>query len=253
MKMDAFFNKGYSLFESCKLYLNPFAEFILYFCHMNIASLIDHCLLKPTATIAEVDRLCAEAVAYKFRAVCVLPLFVKRTKELLKDSAVKTATIVGFPFGHSAIEAKLAETVLAIVDAADEIELVINLGALKNADWQYLAKEINTIMPVIKTRGRTIKVILETGLLNEAEIITCCDVYGAAGVDMIKTSSGHTATTEQVANTVKLLRKHLADAVKINAGGFINDFGSAKQLLDAGADSISAENSLEIVKLAAAV
>ena len=218
---------------------------------MNIASLIDHCLLKPTATIAEVDQLCAEATANKFRAVGVLPLFVKRTKELLKDSAVKTATIVGFPFGHSVIEAKLAETVLAIVDGADEIELVINLSALKNADWQYLAKEINTIMPVIKTKGRAIKVILETGLLNDTEIKTCCDVYGAAGVDMIKTSSGYAATIVSV-DTVKLLRRHLADAVKINAGGGINNYETVKELLEAGADNISTENSIEIVKLAAA-
>ena len=219
---------------------------------MNITSITDHCILKPTTTISEIDKFCLEAKEYNFRAVCVLPLFIKRAKELLKDSSVKTATVIGFPFGHSAIEAKLAETVLAIVDGADEIEIVINICALKNADWQYLAKEINTILPVIKSKGRVIKVILETGILNETEIKACCDVYGAAGVDIIKTSTGY-ATAGATVETVKLLRRHLADAVKINAGGFINNYGLAEQLIAAGADIISAENSIEIVKAAAVV
>ena len=218
---------------------------------MNIASITDHCILKPTTTITEVDQLCHEAKEYKFRAVCVPPLFVKRTKELLKNSSVKTATVVGFPFGYSAIEAKLAETVLAIVDGADEIEMVINICALKNADWQYLAKEINTILPVIKSKSRVIKVILEASLLNESEIKTCCDVYGAAGVDIIKTSTGYAAEKISV-DTIKLLRRHLADAIKINAGGFINSYDLAIQLITAGADGISSENSIEIVKTAAA-
>ena len=217
---------------------------------MNIASITDHCILKPTTTITEVDQLCHEAKEYKFRAVCVPPLFVKRTKELLKNSSVKTATVVGFPFGYSAIEAKLAETVLAIVDGADEIEMVINICALKNADWQYLAKEINTILPVIKSKSRVIKVILEAGLLNESEIKTCCDVYGAAGVNIIKTSTGYAAEKISV-DTIKLLRRHLADAIKINAGGFINSYDLAIQLITAGADGISSENSIEIVRSAA--
>ncbi len=214
---------------------------------MNIALVIDHCILEPTTRLAEVDQLCAEAIEYQFRAVCVLPLFVKRTKELLKDSGIKTATIVGFPFGHSAIEAKLAETVLAIVDAADEIEMVINITALKNADWQYLAKEINTILPIVRNKGKLIKVILETALLTDAEIITCCDVYGASGVDMIKTATGYSAKEEAV-DTIKLLRRHLADAVKINAGGLMNNYSHATELIAAGADVISSENSIEIVK-----
>ncbi len=214
---------------------------------MNIASITEHCILKPTTTIAEVDELCREAKEYNFRTVCVLPLFVKRAKELLNDSPVKTATIVGFPFGHTAIEAKLAETVLAIVDGADEIEMVINISALKNADWQYLAKEINTIMPVIRSKNRVIKVILETGILTEAEIRTCCDVYGAAGVDFVKTASGNEPVQIPV-DTIKLLRKHLADAVKIIAAGLVESNGQAEQLVSAGAAGISAVNGVDLVK-----
>ena len=217
---------------------------------MNIASLIDHSFLKPTTTIADIENLCSEAKEYGFRAVCIPPLFVKKAKVLLNGSTIKIATVTGFPFGYSAIEAKLAETVLAIVDGVDEIDMVINIAALKNADWQYLAKEVNTIMPVVKSKGRIMKLILETGLLNDNEIITCCDIYGAAGADFIKTSTGFVETGATV-ESVKLLRKHLADAVKINAGGSIHTYNAAKQLLDAGAYCISPDNSIQIVKEAA--
>ena len=216
---------------------------------MNIESVIDHCLLDPCATITEIDKLCIEAKEHHFRAVCVLPMFVKRAKEMLKGTPVKTATIAGFPFGHTAIEAKLAETVLAIVDGADEIELVINRSALKNADWQYLAREINSIMPVIRGKGRGVKMILETEIMDEKEIITCCDIYGAAGVDGIITSSGYPKGVTSI-EKIKLLRKHLADAVKLIAGGVPGDYAMAKQCIEAGADGIGSENSLEIVKSA---
>ncbi|MEP7164223.1 MAG: deoxyribose-phosphate aldolase [Ferruginibacter sp.] len=214
---------------------------------MNIASLIDHSFLKPTATIADIENLCSEAKQYGFRAICIPPLFVKKATGLLKDSKVKIATVTGFPFGYSAIEAKLAETVLAIVDGAAEIDMVINIAALKNADWQWLAKEINTIMPVVKSKGRTMKVILETGSLSDNEIITCCDIYGTAGVDMIKTSTGF-AEKGVTVEAVKLLRKHLAEAIKINASGSIQGYSFAKQLLDTGAYCISPDNSIQIVK-----
>lgn len=219
---------------------------------MNISSLIDHSSLKPTTTIADIEELCTEAMAYGFRAVCVPPLFVKKAKGLLKDSSVRIATVTGFPFGYSAIEAKLAETLLAIVDGADEIDMVTNITALKHADWQYLAKEINTIMPVVKSNNRIMKLILETGLLSDIEIITCCDLYGAAGVDMIKTSTGFWEKGATV-EAVKLLRRHLADPIKINATGAIDTYMFAKQLLDAGAFCISPDDSLRIVKESLAV
>ncbi len=213
---------------------------------MNIASSIDHCLLKPTVTVAEIEQLCKEASENGFRAVCIPPLFVKKVKEILGINKVKIATVTGFPFGYSAIEAKLAETVLAVVDGADEIEMQINIAALKNADWQYLAKEINSILPVVKSRGKKMTVILETALLENSEIITCCDIYGAAGVDCIKTSTGF--SNGAGIETVRLLRKHLADAVMINASPTINSLEMAKKYLEAGAFCISPENSIQIVK-----
>lgn len=122
---------------------------------MNLAASIDHTLLKPAATIAEVERLCTEAVWYGFAAVCIPPPYVKRAKAILSPTDVKIATVIGFPFGYSATEAKLAETVLALVDGADELDMVINLIALKMKDWNYLCKEIALIGDVVHKKEKS--------------------------------------------------------------------------------------------------
>ena len=213
---------------------------------MNIAQYIDHTVLKPTTLVADVEKLCKEAIDNGFAAVCVPPLFVKKAKELTTGSTVKVATVIGFPFGYSAIEAKLAETLLAIVDGADELDMVINISAVKNNDWQFLASEINHIMPIIRSKGKVIKVIIESGILTDEEIIKCCDIYGLAGVDFMKTSTGYAEKGATVA-AVKLMRKHLADAIKIKASGGIKSYSFAKELIDAGADRLGCSSSVQIV------
>src|SRR5580698_3254624 len=119
---------------------------------MDIASYIDHTFLKPATTFADIKKLCGEANQYHFAAVCVPPPFVKEAKKLTEQTGVKVATVVGFPFGYSAIEAKVAEIVLAMVDGVDELDMVINITALKNNDWQYLANEINAILPFAQNK-----------------------------------------------------------------------------------------------------
>ena len=121
---------------------------------MNIAQYIDHTLLKPTATLSEIEKLCKEALEYGFAAVCVPPLYVKKSREFLAGSKIKIATVIGFPFGYSAIEAKVAEIVLAIVDGADELDFVVNISAIKNGDWEFIGNEINTVMPIIRSYHR---------------------------------------------------------------------------------------------------
>ena len=217
---------------------------------MNIASYIDHTVLKPTTTITDVEKLCAEAMQYDFAAVCVPPLFVKKAKELTAGSSVKVATVIGFPFGYSAIEAKVAEIILAILDGADELDMVINISAIKNKDWQFLASEINTVMPIIKGKGKIIKVIIESGILTDEEIITCCDIYGAAGVDFMKTSTGY-AEKGATVHAVQLMRAHLAFTIKIKASGGIKDYDFALQLINAGADRIGCSSSVKIAEEAA--
>jgi deoxyribose-phosphate aldolase len=214
---------------------------------MNIAPYIDHTLLKPTATWPEIENLCREAMENGFAAVCVPPLYVKNVKELLTNSGVKTATVIGFPFGYSAIEAKMAEIILAIVDGADELDVVVNISAIKNGDWTFIANEINTIMPVIRNKEKVIKVIIESGVLTDDEIIKCCDIYGAAGVDYVKTSTGYAEKGASI-HSVQLIRAHLADQVKIKASGGIKSYYFAKELINAGANRLGSSTSIKIVE-----
>ena len=158
---------------------------------MKLNSYIDHTILKPTTLMSDIEKLCSEAKEYSFAAVCVPPNFVKKAKELLVGSSVKIATVIGFPFGYSAVEAKIAEILLAIVDGVDELDVVINISAIKNNDWLYLANEINHIMPIIRSNGKVVKIIIESGILTDEEIIKCCEIYGLAGIDYLKTSTGY--------------------------------------------------------------
>ena len=217
---------------------------------MNIAHYIDHTVLKPTTLISDVEKICVEAIQYQFAAVCVPPLFVKKALALLNGTAVKVATVIGFPFGYSAIEAKVAETILAIIDGADELDLVINISAIKNNDWQFLASEINAILPIVRSKQKVIKIIIESGVLTDEEIITCCDLYGAAGVDFMKTSTGY-AEQGATMHAVQLMRKHLADKIHIKASGGIKTYTFAKQLIAAGATRLGCSSSIQIVNEAA--
>ena len=214
---------------------------------MNIAGYIDHTVLKPTTLVADVEKLCLEAIQYNVAAVCIPPLFVKRAKELLADTSVKVATVIGFPFGYAAVESKLAEIVLAIVDGADELDVVVNISAIKNHDWQFLGGEINAIIPVVKNKEKVIKVIIESGELSDREIITCCELYAAAGVNFIKTSTGYSEIGATV-ETVQLLRKHLPDDILIKASGGVKTYTFAKQLIDAGAARLGCSNTVQIIK-----
>ena len=213
---------------------------------MQLNQYIDHTILKPATLLADVERICAEAKAYHFAAVCVPPVFVKKAKEFLAGSTVKTATVIGFPFGYSAIEAKLAETVLAMVDGADELDMVINITALKNNDWAFLASEINHIVPLVQQQNKVIKIIIESGILTKDEIIRCCELYGAAGVNFLKTSTGY-AEKGATVEAVRLMRQHLPDHIQIKASGGIKTNAFAGELITAGATRIGCSASVAIV------
>lgn len=214
---------------------------------MNIASYIDHTILKPTTLVVDIERLCNEAKHYGFAAVCVPPPFVKKARELTLGSSVKVATVIGFPFGYSAIEAKLAEVLLAIADGADELDMVVNILAIKNDDWVYLANEINHIVPLVKHHNRGIKIIIESGILTDDEIVKCCGLYGPAGVDFLKTSTGYAEKGASV-EAVQLMRKNLPPHVAIKASGGIRDYAFAKALLDAGATRLGCSAGVAIVE-----
>jgi deoxyribose-phosphate aldolase len=214
---------------------------------MNLSRYIDHTILKPATTISEIEQLCQEAAAFHFAAVCVPPPFVKRAKALLSPVDVKVATVVGFPFGYAATEAKLAETLLAIVDGADEIDMVINLIALKMKDMDYLAKEVKMLTEVVHKKSKRIKVIIESGILTDEEIISCCKTMGVLGIDFMKTSTGYAEKGASV-EAVQLMRANLPSDVKIKASGGIRSYDFAKSLIDAGAERLGCSASVSIVK-----
>ncbi len=213
----------------------------------NLAKYIDHTLLKPTVIASQIEDLCTEARIHKFAAVCVPPPFVKLAKQQLNLPAdPKVATVIGFPFGYSAIEAKLAEVVLAMVDGADELDMVINYTAIKNKDWEYVANEINHLLTVVHGKKKILKVIIESGVLTDEEIIKCCEIYGTAGVDFMKTSTGY-AEKHATVEAVQLMRKHLPAHVQIKASGGIRTQEFAHQLTEAGATRLGTSSGLALI------
>ena len=213
---------------------------------MNIASFIDHTILKPTTTIADVKTLCSEAIDYGFAAVCIPPPLVKNAKAFLKGTEVRTATVIGFPFGYSNAKAKIFETQQAIEDGADEMDVVINLIALRGKAWSYLESEIKNIVQAIHKNGSLIKVIIESGILTNEEIVMCCEIYAKAGVDFVKTSTGYAEKGASL-EAVQLMRQTLPSSIRIKASGGIKNYEFAKKLIGAGADRLGCSASVAIM------
>ena len=214
---------------------------------MNLAAYIDHTLLKQTATVADLAQLCAEAAANNFYAVCVPPPFVNRAKSLLSPTNIKIATVIRFPFGYSATEAKVAETVLALVDGADELDVVINLIALKMNDWEYVTKEISLLTGIVHNKQKIIKVIIESGVLTGDEIIICCTTLGPLGIDYMKTSTGYAEKGASI-EAVQMMKQHLPSRVQIKASGGIRSYDFARSLVEAGATRLGCSASVAIIQ-----
>jgi deoxyribose-phosphate aldolase len=213
-----------------------------------LARYIDHTVLKPTTSHIEISKICAEAVEFGFAAVCVPPPFVNfARRELAGRAGVRVATVIGFPFGYSAVAAKLAEAEQALADGADELDIVINLIDLKAGEWDSLDAEMRLLTASIHEAEKLVKVIIESGILTEDEIVRCCRIYGAMGVDFVKTSTGY-AEKGATVEAVRLMRANLPPAVRIKASGGIRTAALAQQLIDAGADRLGCSAGVEIVK-----
>ena len=209
---------------------------------ITLASYIDHTLLKPTTTHIEIEKICKESLEYGFAAVCVPPPFVA----MARRAGVRTATVIGFPFGYSVVAAKLAEVKRAIADGADELDVVINLGWVKEGNWTDLSAEMGELMERVHGAGRLIKVIIESGTLTDQEILRCCELYASLRVDFLKTSTGY-AERGATVEAVRLMRAHLPAAVRIKASGGIRDARYAWELIRAGADRLGCSASVKIV------
>ena len=212
---------------------------------MNLAGKIDHTLLRADARREEIVQLCKEARQHGFYAVCVPPYYVRECRQQLAGSMVKIATVVGFPMGYSHTPAKVEEARRAIDEGANEIDMVINLIALKNKDINYLKNELTSVATITQLRGGKLKVILETGLLTEEEIRLACTLCAELTVDFVKTSTGFGPPGATV-ETVALLRSLLPPGIKIKASGGIRDRATALALIQAGADRIGTSAGTEI-------
>lgn len=211
----------------------------------NINRLIDHTLLKPDAKQEEIEKLCAEAIKYHFMSVCVNPCNVNLCAKLLKDSDVKVCTVIGFPLGANISKTKIEETKYCLENGASEIDMVINIGCLKDKDYDYVENEIREIKNVCK--DNILKVILETCLLSDEEIVKACQLSQNAGADFVKTSTGFSkggATT----HAVKLMRETVKDALGVKASGGIHSYEEAMAMVEAGANRIGASSGIKIVE-----
>jgi len=213
---------------------------------MNIASFIDHTILRPDCSLQDIKKLCEEAKQYGFAAVCIPPFFVPDAVQLLTNSPVKVATVAGFPMGYAMTAAKVEEIKRAVDDGADEIDVVVNLCAVKNGNWKYVRDDIDRIATAARLRSKVIKVILETGLLTEQEITKLCEICLDVCPDFVKTSTGVTGEGATVP-VVRLLHDLLKDRVKIKASGGIRTREEAERLIEAGAKRIGCSASLMIV------
>ncbi len=213
---------------------------------MKLASKIDHTVLKPDCRLDDIKKLCAEAIEYDFGAVCVPPFYIKDAARILEEAKPKVSSVIGFPFGYAATAAKVEEIKRAINDGADELDVVVNICAVKDGQWSFVKNDIDSMTRAIHLKGKVVKIILETSLLSEEEIVQLCNICREVEVDFVKTSTGQNggATLE----TVQLLRQHLPNGVKIKASGGIRNLQQAQALIDAGAARLGTSAGIAIVQ-----
>ncbi len=212
----------------------------------SIASNIDHTLLTPNATVEEIHQLCQEAIVHGFAAVCIPPYFVKEAVKLLENHRIKVATVIGFPMGYSATPAKVEEVKRAIDEGVDEIDVVINLCAVKQGNWNYVRNDIDSMTRAAHLRGRIIKVIFEMELLNDEEIAKLCVICNETDVNFVKTSTGLNggAATVEMVQQLKSLTKN---DIRIKASAGIRTYEDAQQLIDAGASRLGTSAGTKII------
>ena len=212
----------------------------------QLASMIDHTVLKPDAKEEDIRKLCEEAIEYGFATVCVNPCYVPMAKHLLQDSNVGITTVIGFPLGANTITTKTAEAEEAIENGATEVDMVINIGALKDKKYDYIRDEIKAVVHTVNKRA-VVKVIIETSLLTDEEKEKACLLAKEAGADFVKTSTGFSgggATKEDI----ELMRRTVGDTMGVKASGGVRTRQDAEALIKAGATRIGASASVAIIK-----
>ncbi len=212
---------------------------------MNLNKMIDHTLLKPEATKEMIENLCREAKEFDFKSVCVNPYWVSTAYEELRDSDVLVCTVVGFPLGATTKETKFFETDFAVQEGADEIDMVINVGALKSKQYDVVLEDIKSVVQA--ANGRTVKVIIETCLLTDEEKVKACELSKEAGANFVKTSTGFSTAGANVED-VELMKSIVGDALEVKASGGIRDLDTALKMIEAGASRLGVSAGVQIMK-----
>lgn len=212
---------------------------------MKLNQYIDHTLLKQDATQKQIETLCQQAITYEFASVCVNPYYVSYCKSLLKNSAVKVCTVIGFPLGSNTTATKAFETEDAILNGADEIDMVINVSALKNKQDDVVLKDIEAVVAAAK--GHLVKVILETCLLTPQEIVKACQLAMKAKAQYVKTSTGFSTMGATIEN-VKLMYEMVHPTLKVKASGGVRSYEDALAMIQAGASRIGTSNGVAIME-----
>ncbi|MFM2267918.1 MAG: deoxyribose-phosphate aldolase [Bacteroidota bacterium] len=211
----------------------------------HLSSIIEHTILKPDTTLRDVQILCDEALQHGFYGVCVPPFHVREAVKRINEAA-KVVTVVGFPMGYSTIPAKVEEIKKAIDEGASELDAVINIAAVKSENWATVKTELESMSRAVAMRGKVLKLILETSLLTETELLKILPIIEGEGVAFVKTSTGFAGAGATV-KSVQFLREHLSTAIKIKASGGIKTAEFAQQLLNAGANRIGSSASVSLI------
>ncbi|HEY4554343.1 MAG TPA: deoxyribose-phosphate aldolase [Bacillaceae bacterium] len=212
----------------------------------NIAKMIDHTLLKPEATKVQIQKLCEEAKTYGFASVCVNPCWVETARAILQETDVKVCTVIGFPLGASTPETKAFETKNAIENGAHEVDMVMNIGALKSGDEALAERDIQAVAAAAKGKA-LVKVIIETCLLTDDEKEKACQIAKRAGADFVKTSTGF-SSGGATAEDVSLMRKTVGQQMGVKASGGVRSLEDVENMIDAGATRIGASSGVAIVQ-----
>ncbi len=206
---------------------------------------IDHTYLKADCRAADVDRVCAEARQYGFKAVCIPPFFVGRASKLLHGTGVAVATVIAYPYGYTETSIKVQEIRRALEEGADEVDVVINLSAVKSGDWAYVRSDLNAVVTTARLKGKVCKIIVEMSELTEGEQLKVCDICNEVKPTYVKTSTGTKGGA--TVTDVRFLRGKLLPEIKIKASGGIRDQRSAIALLEAGADRLGTSSGPALV------
>ncbi|MBP2025121.1 deoxyribose-phosphate aldolase [Peptoniphilus stercorisuis] len=212
---------------------------------MEINRMIDHTLLKPESTREQIKSLCDEALEYNFKSVCINPFWVSYANDILKDSEVSVCTVIGFPLGANTTSMKATEAREAILNGADEVDMVINVGLLKSKEYDLVEEDIKAV--VEESKDKIVKVIIETCLLSDEEIVKACEISMKSGADFVKTSTGFNSAGAK-AQDVNLMRKTVGDTLGVKASGGIRDLKTAREMIENGAARLGVSAGIEIIK-----